>query len=181
MLFLKPVSLACLFAAVAAFGATSAIAAEPKSLNNEDWYQVRTADKFYLFDDYTVYRDFLVSGKAPVMRELGEKDKWGQSVVLALGADQQDTPLEQISAYQFYRVALPSAWPFYGELRQDDVIYVFRRAGDMTETNSLGEPIFRYTDIGGGPNGERVVYVLAKEEKLPEDTVKTFKTNYGIK
>ena len=54
MLFLKPVSLACLFAAVAAFGATSAIAADPKSLNNEDWYQVRTADKFYLFDDYTV-------------------------------------------------------------------------------------------------------------------------------
>jgi hypothetical protein len=181
MLFLKPVSLACLFAAVAAFGATSAIAADPKSLNNEDWYQVRTEDKFYLFDDYKVYRDFLVSGTAPVIRDLGEKDKMGLSVILALGADQQDTPLEEISAYQFYRVALPSAWPFYGELRQDGVIYVFRRAGDMTETNNLGEPIFSYTDIGGGPNGERVVYVLVKEEKLPEDTVKKFKTNYGIK
>jgi hypothetical protein len=101
-------------------------------------------------------------------------------VVLALGADAQDKPLEQIAAYQFYRVALTSAWPFYGEIRQDEVIYVFRRAGDMTEMNSIGEPVFRYTDIGGGPNGERVIYVLAKEEKLPEDTIKQFKTRYGI-
>ena len=75
---------------------------------------------------------------------------------------------------------MPSAWPFYGEIRQDEVIYVFRRAGDMTEMNSIGEPVFRYTDIGGGPNGERVIYVLAKEEKLPEDTIKQFKTRYGI-
>lgn len=179
MPILKPLSLLLATATLAAC-ATPPAPAKPASPNNEDWYQVRTEENLYLFDDYSVYRDFLVSGKAPVLRDLGEKDKWGQDVVLALGADAQNKPLEQIAAYQFYRVALPSAWPFYGEIRQDEVIYVFRRAGDMTEMNSIGEPVFRYTDIGGGPNGERVIYVLAKEEKLPEDTIKQFKTRYGI-
>jgi hypothetical protein len=51
----------------------------------------------------------------------------------------------------------------------------------MVETANLGEPIFRHTEIGGGPNGERVVYVLAKEEKLPVDTINQFKKNYDIK
>jgi len=176
----KTVSLACLCLAIAACSTAKPVAGKAPALNNEDWYQVRTEENLYLFDDYSVYRTFLETGKAPVLRDLGEKDKWGQSVVLALGADQQDLPLEKIAAYQFYRVALPSAWPFYGELRQDEVIYVFRRAGDMTEMNNIGEPTFRFTDIGGGPNGERVVYVLAKEEKLPESTVSQFKTNYGM-
>ena len=180
MSFFKPVSLACLCLAVAACSTAKPAASKAPSPNNEDWYQVRTEEKLYLFDDYSVYRGFLDTGKAPVLKELGEKDKWGQSVVLALGADEQDLPLEKISAYQFYRVALPSAWPFYGEIRQDEVIYVFRRAGDMNDMNSIGEPTFRYTDIGGGPNGERVIYVLAKEEKLPEDTVRHFKSNYGL-
>ncbi len=180
MSLLKPLTLALLAASVAACSSTQPVASKPASLNNEDWYQVRTEDKLYLFDDYQVYRDFVVSGKAPVLRELGEQDKWGQSVVLALRAEDADKPLESIPAYAFYRVALPSAWPFYGEMRKDGVIYVFRRSGDMIETASLGEPTFRYTEIGGGPNGERVIYVLAKEETLPQETVREFKTRYGL-
>ena len=178
MSFLKPVSFALLAAAVSACSSQVPVASKAPALNNEDWYQVRTETQVFVFDDYQVFKNFLSTEKAPVLRTLEEKDPAGQEVILALRAEDQGKPLEQIAAYQFLKVALVPAHPFYGEVRQEGRIYVFKRYGDMRDMVQLGEPIFRYTDIGGGPDGVSVTYGLQKEEGRPDATIAQFKKNH---
>lgn len=182
-LTLKPLSIALLAACITAcssYSPTPSAAKPSASQNNEDWYQVRTEEKLFLFDEYKVYRDFLVSGDAPYLKDLGEKDKWGQSIVLALRAEDAGKPLDEIAAYRFLRQSQPPAEKFYGEVRQDGIIFVGQRYGEMVELNNVGEPIFRHTEIASGPKGERVVYLMQKEEKKPEALIKQFQKNYGI-
>lgn len=179
---IKPLSIALLAACISACSShsTAPAAKAEASLNNEDWYQVRTEEQLFLFDDYKVYRDFLVSGTAPVIKDLGEKDKHGQNIVLALRAEDSSKKLEEISAYRFLRQNMPPAGKFYGEIRQEGMIFVGQRYGDMVDLNNIGEPIFRHTEIASGPKGERVIYLMQKEEKKPEALIKQFQQNYGI-
>ena len=104
MSFLKPVSFALLAAAVSACSSQVPVASKAPALNNEDWYQVRTETQVYVFDDYQVFKNFLSTEKAPVLRKLEEKDPAGQELILALRAEDQGKPLEQIAAYQFLKV-----------------------------------------------------------------------------
>ena len=177
MSILKPLSVAMLAATLAACAAPMS-ASKPEPLNNEDWYQVRSETQVILFDDLQVFKDYLASGQAPSMRTLEEKDANGLEVVLALRAEDQGKPLDKIAAYRFFKVAQVPAHPFYGEVRQDGSIYVFKRYGDMQDMVKLGEPIFRYTDIGGGPDGVSVTYGLQKEEGRPDATIAQFKKNH---
>lgn len=179
MSILKPLSVAMLAATLAACAAPMS-ASKPEPLNNEDWYQIRSETQVILFDDLQVFKDYLASGQAPSMRTLEEKDANGLEVVLALRAEDQGKPLDKIAAYRFFKVAQVPAHPFYGEVRQDGSIFVFKRYGDMQDMIKLGEPIFRYTDIGSGPNGQTVTYGLQKEEGRPEATIAQFKKNHML-
>ena len=179
MSILKPLSVAMLAATLAACAAPMS-ASKPEPLNNEDWYQVRSETQVILFDDLQVFKDYLAAGQAPSMRTLEEKDANGLEVVLALRAEDQGKPLDKIAAYRFFKVAQVPAHPFYGEVRQDGSIFVFKRYGDMQDMIKLGEPIFRYTDIGSGPNGQTVTYGLQKEEGRPEATIAQFKKNHML-
>jgi hypothetical protein len=179
MSILKPLSVAMLAATLAACAAPMSVS-KPEPLNNEDWYQVRSETQVILFDDLQVFKDYLASGQAPSMRTLEEKDANGLEVVLALRAEDQGKPLDKIAAYRFFKVAQVPAHPFYGEVRQDGSIYVFKRYGDMQDMVKLGEPIFRYTDIGSGPNGQTVTYGLQKEEGRPDATIAQFKKNHML-
>lgn len=179
MSFLKPVSLALLAAAISACaGQPVGQQAKAPELNNEDWYQVRTETQVFVFDDFKVFDEFLTTNQAPVLRKLADKDPAGQEIILALRAEDQGKPLEQIAAYRFLKVAQVPAHPFYGEVRQEGKVYVFKRYGDMKDMIQLGEPIFRYTDIGGGPDGVSVTYGLGKEEGRPDATIEQFKKNH---
>ena len=175
-----PLTLVLLTSLLGACAATPQVDGKPTEakLNNEDWYQVRSETQLYLFDDQQVFQEFLRSGQAPVVKDLGQQDKYGQAILLGLRAEDQGTPLEQLSAYRFLQVAQPPAASFYGEIRQEGVIYVFARYGDMVDMNRIGEPTFSHTEIGSGPQGERVVYVLAKEEKKPVEQIKRFQARY---
>lgn len=104
----------------------------------------------------------------------------GQEQILVLRAEDEGKALEKISAYRFLKVSQPPASPFYGEVRQGGAIYVFKRYGDMVDMIKLGEPTFRYTDIGGGPDGKTVIYGLQKEEGRPEATIQQFKKNHML-
>jgi hypothetical protein len=179
MSILKPLSIAMLAATLAACAAPMS-ASKPEPLNNEDWYQVRSETQVILFDDLQVFQDYLATGQAPSMRTLEEKDVGGQKVILALRAEDQGKALDKIAAYRFFKVAQVPAHPFYGEVRQDGGVYVFKRYGDMLDMVKLGEPIFRYTDIGGGPEGKTVTYGLQKEEGRPDATIAQFKKNHSL-
>jgi hypothetical protein len=163
---------ACSLSAVAADAAKSAELA----LNNDDWYQVWTENQAVVFDDRAVYLDYLKTGKAPYLKDLGTKDNAGRALVLGLRAEDKGKDLNTLSAKRFLDVSLPPSSSFYGEIREDNKIFIFQRYGDMMDVVKLGEPIFSYIELGGGPNGERLVYALAKEEKKPEKLITKFKS-----
>lgn len=173
-------SLALLAAALAGCAGQQQVASKEATPNNDDWYLVRTESTLYVFDDANVYRDYLVTGKTTYTKEVGEKDKFGQDVVLVVRAEDQGKDVKKIAGYQFLKQSLPPAAGFYGEIRKDGVIYVAQRYGDMVDMNGLGEPIFRHTEIASGPNGERVVYLMQKEEKKPDALIARFQKIYGI-
>jgi hypothetical protein len=176
----KAASLALLVAALAGCAGQQPVASKEASPNNDDWYLVRTESTLYVFDDANVYRDYLVTGKTTYTKAVGEKDKFGQDVVLVVRAEDQGKDVKKIAGYQFLKQSLPPAAGFYGEIRKDGVIYVAQRYGDMIDMNGLGEPIFRHTEIASGPNGERVVYLMQKEEKKPDALIARFQKTYGI-
>jgi hypothetical protein len=154
--------------------AASAAKSAEMALNNDDWYQVWSESQAVVFDDRAVYVEYLKTGKAPYMKELGTKDNAGRSVVLGLRAEDKGKDVNALAAKRFLDVNLPPASDFYGEIRQDNKIFVFKRYGDMKDVMSLGSPIFSYMELGGGPNGERLVFALAKEEKKPEALISKF-------
>jgi len=180
--FIKPVSIALLAAAITACSTPAALNT-PKAevaLNNEDWYQVRTENELYLFDDSAVFNQFLQTGKAPYTQSLDKKDNFGRSIILALRAEDQGKDINTLAAKRFLDINMPPAGKFYGEIREGEVIYVFSRYGEMIDMFKIGEPTFRYTVLGAGPKGERLVYSLAKEEKKPEATIKLFQQKYKL-
>ncbi|MGQ7819110.1 hypothetical protein ACUTAH_26120 [Metapseudomonas furukawaii] len=176
---IKPLSAALLLALLGGCSLQAPTPSKPVALDNEDWYQVRTEKELFVFDDYATYREFLKSGQAPVKQALERQDGFGRNIVLVLKAADQGKAQNALSAKRFLDISLPPAEPFYGELRDEEgVIYVFSRYGDMMDMYRIGEPTFSYVDIGGGPEGQRVVYVLGKEEPKPEKQIALFRTKY---
>ncbi|MGX5725406.1 hypothetical protein ACWKWZ_10195 [Metapseudomonas otitidis] len=177
--FIRSFSLALVAAALGACATQPAAPAKVEALNNEDWYQIRTEKELFVFDDYATYRNFVANGAAPVRKDTGKQDGFGREIILVLKAEDQGKEAKT-SAQRFLDVSLPPAQPFYGELRDEEgIIYVFSRYGDMMDMYKIGEPTFSYVDIGGGPDGQRVVYVLIKEEPKPEKLIAQFRRNYG--
>ena len=61
-------------------------------------------------------------------------------------------------------------------------IYVFDNADDLTFVRKVGEAPYRFTEIGAGPNGETMVYVLNKSNKKqkPVALIEVFKKQNGM-
>ena len=179
---IKPLSIALLAATLAACSmnapapSASAAKAAEAALNNDDWYQVWTEGQAVVFDDHAVYAEYVNTGKAPVMKDLGIKDQQGRNIVLGLRAEDRSKDVNTLAAKRFIDVNLPPSSSFYGEIREDNKIFVFQRYGDMMDVVKLGEPIFSYIELGAGPDGERLIYALAKEEKKPEKLIVKFKS-----
>jgi hypothetical protein len=173
---IKPFSVALLAAAMAVCSMHAAADTAKSAANDDDWYQVWTENQAVVFDDHAVYAEYLKTGKAPYMKELDTKDPAGRSIVLALRTEDKGKDVNTLSAKRFLDVNLPPASDFYGEIRQDNKIFIFKRYGDMKDTIALGTPIFSYMELGGGPQGERLVFALAKEEQKPDALIAKFHT-----
>ena len=66
-----------------------------------------------------------------------------------------------------------------GEVFKDNRFYLFGDLKDMTNFTAFGEVPYSYTDIGAGPKGESIVYVMNKDSYAkgkPEDRMARFKT-----
>jgi hypothetical protein len=73
---------------------------------------------------------------------------------------------------------LPPAADFYGEAFKNGRFYVFGDLKDMREFIAFGEVPYSYTDIGAGPKGETLVWVMNKasyNKGRPTATIAKFK------
>ncbi|MBA4502967.1 hypothetical protein [Marinobacterium marinum] len=146
-------------------------------LNNEDLYEVHHDGRIHVFDDRATYQQFLEVGETSYRQTFIGAGPKGETLVFGVaGADKEKT-VDQVAGYNLYHGNLPAAERFYGEMRMEGRIYVFDRIEDMTAVRTTGEAPLRYTEIGAGPKGETLVYVLRSDNKTlkPVELMAAFK------
>lgn len=144
-------------------------------------YEVHHEDgRMYFFYDENDYKHFLQHGETPYAYKRIASGPKGETLVFGLmGKDKKKR--SGIPSVDMYDGKLQPEM-FYGEARIEGRIYVFSTLEDMNDVRSVGEAPYRYTDIGSGPDGETVVYVLNKgnKKKRPDALIAAFKKAYGM-
>lgn len=161
-----------IFIKLTAFGlliASHAILAEPH-YNVNDYYQVYKDGRIYIFDDFATYNSFNQAGETAYrLTRIGAGPN-GETLVFGLQSKdkQMSSGLGSVDLYEGTAEGISEG--FYGEVIKDGRIYVFSEWPDLKEFLSVGEATFRFTEIGAGPNGETVIYVLNKNNKKQQPT-----------
>jgi hypothetical protein len=154
-------------------------------LNNDDLYEVEAEGRFYVFDDFATYQQFLQVGETSFRQTFIGAGPHGKTLVFGMTSKDKKKPYDQIAGYNLYMGTLAGADDFYGEMRieGESRIYVFSRLADMKQVRETGEAALRFSDIGSGPNGETVIYVLHSGNKKvkPVALMDEFKKRNGIK
>ncbi len=139
-------------------------------------YEVHEDGRIYAFYDRALYKEFLAVGETPFrLTRIGNGPN-GETMVYGLtGKDKKkgvNTP-----AVKLYEGQIKPANDFYAEMVRHGRIYVFSTFEDMGTVRQFGHPNFFYTEIGSGPGGETVVYVLNSKTKKqkPEALIARFK------
>ncbi len=143
-------------------------------------YEVHKDGRIYLFYDTHSYHDFKQTGHVNYMfSRIGAGPK-GETLVFGLtGKDKKKrSGIPSVMIYDGEHK--PTS--FYGEAILEGRIYVFDDYREMQTFRQTGEAAYRFTDIGSGPNGETVVFVLTKQnkKKRPDALVKEFKHRNAI-
>lgn len=139
-------------------------------------YEVHEDGRIYAFYDQKLYKEFLSVGETAYrLTQIGAGPN-GETMVFGLTKQDKkkgtDTP-----AVKLYTSKLQPAESFYAETVRHGRIYVFSDFSDMQTVRQFGHPNFFYTEIGSGPKGETVVYVLNKQtkKKKPDTLIAEFK------
>ena len=153
-----------------------------ENINNDDLYEVHAEGRLYVFDDKATYNEFLSVGETSFRQTFIGTGPHGQTVVFGMTSKDKKKHFSQIAGYNLYHGTLPAAGNFYGETRLENRIYVFDSIDDMKAVREVGEASLRYTDIGSGPKGETVVYVLRSDNKKvkPVALIEEFKKRNSI-
>ena len=146
-------------------------------VNNRDLYEVMHEGRYYVFDDFDVYQSFLTVGETSYRKVYIGDGPHGETLVFGLrGKDKKK--LSGIAGVDMYKGELQAAEEFYGEMRREDGrLYVFSTLEDMEAVRKTGEAAYRFTQIGVGPKGETVVFVLNKgnKKKRPDALIASYK------
>jgi hypothetical protein len=170
MLTLKPFHLAIL-AMTAIFGLTAcnqtkssdqAMADDAGAIS--EVYEVHEDGRIYAFYDRDLYKEFVGVGETPFrLTRIGAGPN-GETMVFGLTKSDKkkgvDTP-----AVKLYEGKVKPADNFYAETLRHGRIYVFNSFADMQPVRQFGHPNFFYMEVGAGPKGETVVFVLNKSNK----------------
>lgn len=152
-----------------------------ESLNNEDVYLVEHEGRLYVFDDEAVYKSFMLHGETAYrLVRIGEGPA-GSTLVFGL-RDEDKAKREGIAAVDMYDGRLAGAAEgFYAEVLHDGRFYVFSEWADLVNFQRTRIADLRYTEIGAGPGGRTVVYVLNETNKKekPIDLIARFKRIHG--
>lgn len=161
--------------APAARSMTSDVAAQD-AMAQQSLYEVHHEGRIYLFDNIELYHDFQQTGHTAYMKTFIGAGPKGQTLVFGLTGEQKKL-MSGIPHVDLYFGTVEASGKFYGEMAAEGRIFVFSSLADMNSTRSTGEAALRFSDIGAGPNGETVIYVLNSENKKqrPEALMAQFK------
>ena len=152
------------------------------SYNVDDYYEVEHEGRNYIFDDKETYLSFLSVGETPYRLTRIGAGKNGETIVFGLTKrDKKKT--SGIGSIMMYDNAIEgSSEEFYAEIYREGRIYVFDNWKDVQSFRSVGEAPYRYTDIGSGPDGKTVVYVLNKANKKvrPDALISRFRAVHHL-
>lgn len=155
--------------------AVNAAETEAQAVALTELYEVHKDGRIYSFYDRALYKEFLEMGHTAYMFNRIGAGPNGETMVYGLtGADKKKR--SGIPSVEMHDGKLqPEA--FYGETVLDGRIYVFDSLQEMAAVRSHHEAAYRLTDIGAGPHGETVVYVLtsSNKKKRPEALIAKFK------
>lgn len=136
-----------------------------------------SSGRIHAFGDLRNYADFLAHGEVALTRTAIGAGPGGKTVVYGITAD--DVKANRPSrAEQLLAASAPAPAAFYGEVFRDGRFFLFGSLKDMTDFTSFGEVPYSYTDIGAGPQGETLVYVMNKvsyAKGRPTDRSERFK------
>ncbi|MBT7410950.1 MAG: hypothetical protein HN826_14720 [Methylococcales bacterium] len=162
---------------------TSVSAEKLAPLNNDDLYETFHDGRTYVFDDFDTFQMFLKVGETAYRKVFITGGNKGETLVFGLTSKDKKKS-SGIASIDLYFNRLTESDDFYGEYRNthDNRIYVFSTLNDMQDYRKIGDAIYRYTDIGAGPNGQTVVYVLNKKNKKnkPVALIANFKKKYHL-
>ena len=126
-------------------------------------YEVHHDGRIHVFYDKKLYQEFLSLGETPFrFTKIGAGPN-GETLVF--GLTKHDKKMKKpVQAIELYEGKVkPDA--FYAEMRKHGRIYIFDNFEDMNPVRMFGHPNFMYTQIGAGPKGETIVFVLNKKNK----------------
>lgn len=133
--------------------------------------------RVYAFGDTKNYFDFLAHGEVALTRTRIGAGPDGKTLVYGITKD--DVKANRPSrGEQIMEGALPAGTPFYGEVFKNGRFYLFGDLKEMKDFAAFGEVAYGYTDVGVGPKGESLVYVMNKEsykKGKPQDRTDRFK------
>ena len=181
-MILKRIQIAILAATAALFMTAcnqtkeSAGAAPETSNTISEIYEVHEDGRIYAFYDRDLYKQFLSVGETAYrLTRIGAGPN-GETMVFGLTKKDKKKGVNT-QAVKLYEHKLKPADKFYAETVRHGRIYVFNNFKDMQPVRQFGHPNFFYTEIGSGPKGETVVYVLNKKtkKKKPAALIAEFK------
>lgn len=127
-------------------------------------YEVHEDGRIYAFYDHDLYKEFLAVGETPFRLTRIAAGPNGETMVFGL-TRQDKKKGANTPALKLYENTVQPADDFYAETVRHGRIYVFDRFSDMQPVRQFGHPNFFYMEVGAGPNGKTVVFVLNKNNK----------------
>ena len=138
-------------------------------------YEVHHDGRMHVFYDRKLYKEFLSLGETPYrLTRIGAGPK-GETIVF--GLTKKDKKMKSsVPAIDLYDGKIKASANFYAEMVKHNRIYVFSSFADMKTVREFGHPNYQYSQIGAGPKGETIVYVLNKKnkKKRPDALIKKF-------
>jgi hypothetical protein len=133
--------------------------------------------RVHAFGDTKNYFDFLAHGEVALTRTQVGAGPGGKTLVFGITGD--DVKANRPSrGEQILGGTLTATSGFYGEAYKGNRYYLFGDLKDMKDFTAFGEVPYSFTDVGVGPKGETLVYVMNKDSYKngkPQDRADRFK------
>ena len=142
--------------------APKAAAAAPAAAAAELFVVLPESGRVHAFGDTKNYFDFLAHGEVQLTRTRIGAGPGGKTLVYGITSADVKSNAPSLGEQLMERTPAAGA-PFYGEVFKNGRFYLFGELKDMKDFTAFGEVPYSYTEIGAGPKGETLVFVMNKD------------------